>query len=86
MQGSMSKLTMDTNQMTAHAILPKKIYSAAKVDIYIILLPFSWIWKQAKLIKKNAAFNVFFLKKRIKKLIGRIDPNLSLSGYHAWHD
>ena len=43
MQGSMSKLTMDTNQMTARAILPKKkIYSAAaKVDIYIILLPFS---------------------------------------------
>ena len=41
MQGSMSKLTMDTNQMTAHAILPKKIYFAAKVDIYIMLLPFS---------------------------------------------
>ena len=60
MQGSMSKLTMDTNQMTAHAILPKKIYSAAKVDIYIMFLPFSWIWKHAYIDKKNAALILAF--------------------------
>ena len=28
----------------------------------------------------------FFSKEKDKKLIGRIDPNLSMSGYHAWHD